>query len=54
MIVSLDDAEVAADEDEFAGPFGFVAEDFADAFAHFLLHFVGAFGGFFAFEAVAD
>ena len=53
MVVSLYDAQVAADEDEFARPFGFVAEDFADAFAHLLLHFVRAFSGFFALEAVA-
>ena len=53
MIVSLHDAQVAADEDEFARPFCLVAENFADAFAHLLLHFVGAFSGFFASEAVA-
>ena len=53
MIVSLHDAQVAADEDEFARPFGLVTEDFADAFAHLLLHFVGAFSGFFALEAMA-
>ncbi len=53
MIVSLHDAQVAADEDKFARPFCLVAEDFADAFAHLLLHFVGAFSGFFASEAVA-
>lgn len=53
MIVSLYDTQVAADEDEFARPFCLVAEDFADAFAHLLLHFVGAFSSFFALEAVA-
>ena len=53
MIVSLHDPQVAADENEFAWPFCLVAEDFADACAHLLLHFVGSFGSFFALEAVA-
>ena len=53
LVVSLYDAQVAADEDEFARPFRLVAENFTDTFAHLLLHFVGVFGGFFAFEAVA-
>ena len=43
LVVSLHDAHVPADEDEFAGPFLLVAEDLFDASAHCLLHLVLTF-----------
>ena len=44
LVVGLDDAEVAADEDQGVRPLGLVAEDLADGAAGGLLHFVVAAG----------
>lgn len=40
LVIRLDDAETAADEDELLWPFGLVAEDLADCGARGVLHFV--------------
>ena len=48
LIVSLDDAHVSTDEDEFARKGLLVREDGAEAFTHGFLHFVLLFA-FFAF-----
>lgn len=51
LVIALDNAQVAADEDEFLGPFGFVAEHGADGVAGFDLHFERVFLDGFAFSA---
>lgn len=44
LVVPLDDAQVAADEDEFLRPLVLVSEDLADGLAGGLLHLVVALG----------
>lgn len=44
LVVGLNDAKVAANEDQWAGPFGLIAEYVTNCFAGSLLHFVVARG----------